>query len=264
MTIKAFKRYETKYFVTPEQYEIICAQLQNYMLYDEFCVNGDSYMIYNLYFDTENDEIIRHSLDKPYYKEKLRLRSYNMHTSGEDMVFLELKKKISGIVAKRRAYMTYSQAMDFIGTGKIPQTDNYQDRQVVAEIEDFLKRNPVSPKVYISYERVAFFDKDNREFRVSFDKNILTRRTKVNLMDGDYGSELLADDRCLMEIKCAGQLPLWLCHTLSEMKIYRTSFSKYGTEYKRYVAYNNNRQYSPVNRRLNVPVYDNQQILITV
>ena len=238
MTIKTFKRYEIKYFVNTEQYHIIQRELENRMTLDTFCKNTGSYMIYNLYFDTDNDEIIRCSLDKPFYKEKLRMRSYTMPTCGDDTVFLELKKKIGGIVAKRRAIMTFSQATKFIETGIVPEMNTYQDRQVLTEIADFLNRYPSKPKVFISYERTAFFDKDNPELRVSFDKNILTRRNDVNLTSGDYGIDLLPNDRILMEIKCDGHIPVWLCRMLSEMKIYKTNFSKYGAEYRNFLSSN--------------------------
>jgi hypothetical protein len=194
-------------------------------------------MIYNLYFDTENDEIIRHSLDKPYYKEKLRMRSYTMPTSGDDTVFLELKKKIGGIVAKRRAIMTYAQATDFLEKGVLPALKTYEDRQVLSEIGCFMRRNPILPKVFISYERVAYFDREDPELRVSFDRNILTRRTDVNLLAGDYGTDLLDSDDILMEIKCSGSIPLWLCRMMSELGIRKITFSKYGTEYKKYSAW---------------------------
>lgn len=238
MTIKSFKRYEIKYFVTYEQFCTIKTELEKHMVLDKNCMTNGSYMIYNLYFDTDNNDIIQRSLDKPYYKEKLRLRSYSIPTNENEKVFLELKKKIGGIVAKRRAVIPYNQALEFVETGIIPEIKNYEDRQVLCEIKDFLERYNAHPKVFISYERVAYFDKNDSEFRVSFDKNILTRRTNVNLLDGDFGTELIDDGLYLMEVKCEGQLPMWLCHLLSEMKIYRTSFSKYGTEYKNYIAAN--------------------------
>lgn len=234
MAIKSFKRYEVKYLVTAQQFELIKSELEKHMILDKHCQETGSYMIYNLYFDTEDDAVIRHSIDKPYYKEKLRLRSYIIPVSDEKPVFLELKKKIGGIVAKRRAIIPYSYALEFVRTGIIPKTNNYQDNQVLCEIKEFLTRNKVTPKVFISYERVAYFGKDDSEFRVSFDRNILTRRTQVELSDGDFGVELLENNRYLMEIKCAGQIPIWLCNLMSEMKIYCISFSKYGTEYKNF------------------------------
>lgn len=233
MVTKTFKRYELKYFVTPAQFEIIRAALDNRMSLDEFCRKDGSYMIYNLYFDTPDDEIIRLSLNRPYYKEKLRLRSYTMPTCGEDTVFLELKKKIGGIVAKRRAIMTFAQATDFLEHGNIPALKTYEDNQVLCEISCFLRRYPVAPKVFISYERIAFADKEDPSLRVSFDFDILTRRSAVSLTAGDWGTELLDSGDILMEIKCGGAIPLWLCRMLSELGIRRTRFSKYGTEYKK-------------------------------
>lgn len=234
MTVKTFKRYEIKYFVTPSQFETLKEKFKEHMQLDGYCKKTGSYMIYNLYFDTENDDIIRRSLDKPYYKEKLRMRSYTMPTSGKDTVFLEIKKKIGGIVAKRRAIMEYAQARAFMENGIMPELKSYEDRQVMDEIAQFLRRYRAKPKVFISYERTAFFDKEDPELRLSFDKNILARRECVSFSDGDYGNEIIEDDRILMEIKCDGHMPLWLTQLLSEMKLYKSNFSKYGTEYKKY------------------------------
>jgi hypothetical protein len=234
MITKTFKRYELKYLVTPAQFEAIRASLVDRMLLDEYCRKKGSYMIYNLYFDTPDDEIIRRSLEKPYYKEKLRLRSYTMPTCGEDTVFLELKKKIGGIVAKRRAIMTFAQATEYLETGAVPELAAYQDNQVMREISCFLRRYAVEPKVFISYERIAYMDGSDPDLRVSFDFNILTRRQDVSLTGGDWGTELLDTDDILMELKCSGSIPLWLCRELSGLGLKRTNFSKYGTEYKKH------------------------------
>ena len=169
------------------------------------------------------------------------MRSYKVPVESNEIVFLELKKKINKIVAKRRATMTYAQAQEFLKTGIIPETDNYKDKQVLCEIKDFLKRYPSKPKVYISYERIAYFDKNDKDFRVSFDRKILTRRTNVHFSDNDYGTPLLTDNRYLMEIKLSNYIPKWLCSILSEQKIYPQGFSKYGTEFKCYLE-NKNRE----------------------
>jgi SPX domain protein involved in polyphosphate accumulation len=235
MFTQTFKRNEVKFIVNKEQFYFLCKELLKRMEYDRFCKNGNPYTIYNVYFDTKNDDLIRKSLEKPYYKEKLRLRSYKMPTEKDDMVFLELKKKIGGVVAKRRAILHYNEAMELIANGKFPNTNSYQDTQVVQEIKKFSSRNEVYPKVYISYERIAFFDKLNSNFRVSFDYNIITRREKVDLKDGDYGNELMDVDTYVMEIKCDSSIPLWLTSILSQLKVYKTGFSKYGTEYKKHI-----------------------------
>jgi len=85
--------------------------------------------------------------------------------------------------------------------------------------------------VYLSYEREAFYGVSDRGFRVTFDDNILARTENLCLSEGSYGVPLLPEGMILMEVKCEGALPLWMAKLLSEEKMYKTSFSKYGTAY---------------------------------
>ena len=93
MSIRTFKRYEDKFVIDTEQFESLKERLKDKMELDAFCKNG-SYSILNIYFDRDDNEVIRRSSEKPYYKEKLRLRSYGVPESEDWPVFLELKKKI--------------------------------------------------------------------------------------------------------------------------------------------------------------------------
>lgn len=238
MAITAFKRYEQKFMLKQSQFDALLPKLLKYMEPDKNCKNGKEYTIYNIYYDTYNNDIIQHSLSKPYYKEKLRLRSYSIPTSFDDEVFLELKRKIGGIVNKRRAVMTLKDAYDLIEYGKHPTSSNFMNEQVVKEIEYFLSCNDVKPTTFISYNRMAFFGKDDKDFRVTFDCNITTRRDDLYLEKGIYGSQLLDEGNHLMEVKISSAVPIWLASILSELEIYKTSFSKYGTEYKQYCLNN--------------------------
>lgn len=234
MAQKVFKRYELKFLINKIQRIRIEEELLNYMELDDYCKINGSYMIYNLYFDTDTDDIIRKSIQKPYYKEKLRLRCYKTPATKDDLIFLELKKKISGVVSKRRVTMTFEDVENFINTGVLLPNLPYMDQQVLKEITDFLTRYPAKTKVYLSYERTAYYGKEDNEFRVTIDKNILTRRARANFVDGDFGIELLDDGKYLMEVKVNGAIPLWLAQLFSELKIYTSGFSKYGEEYKHY------------------------------
>lgn len=233
MSIKTFKRYEEKYIISIEQYEMLIKRLLEYMEFDKHCMNGRNYSIYNIYYDTENSDVINHSISHPYYKEKLRLRSYEIPEGANDKVFIELKKKINGIVSKRRAVLTLEQAYRFLESGVKPVSEGYHNKQVLNEIEYYLKNNPVRPAVYIGYTRTALFGKENKDFRVTFDSKILTRRNSLYLESGYYGDDLLDKDQYLMEVKITGALPIWFIKLLSELSICSTHFSKYGTEYKR-------------------------------
>jgi hypothetical protein len=234
MITKTFKRYENKYRLDQAQFDQLLPLLLNEMKPDAYTAKNSGYSIYNIYYDTPNYDIIRHSLSKPYYKEKLRLRSYSIPTSADDLVFLELKKKIGGVVNKRRATMTLEEATRFIANLEYPKDSNTLNQLVLAEIEFFLKNHPVEPKAYIGYERIAVVGKNDPELRITFDYNLKSRQHSLALTKGDAGQFLIPKDQYLMEIKILGAIPLWLTHTLSELQIFSTSFSKYGKAYQDY------------------------------
>ena len=234
MAIKSFKRYEKKFLLSKEQYDNLIPRLLQYMNPDEHCKSGKNYSIYNIYYDTVNNDVIRHSISKPYYKEKLRLRSYNIPTNPTDKVFLELKKKINGIVNKRRVVLTLEEAYKFLELGEKPNSKDYVNKQVINEIEYYLRTKPVNPTVYIGYTRRAFFSKDDKDFRLTFDSKILTRRDNLTLEAGCFGENILEENQYLMEVKILGAMPLWFTNILTELEIYNTHFSKYGNEYMKY------------------------------
>ena len=145
MSIKTFKRYEKKFLLTKQQYEALIPRLLDNMEPDPHCLDGKNYSIYNIYYDTVNSDVIRHSISKPYYKEELRLRSYRVPKSPKDKVFLELKKKINGIVNKRRVVLTLEEANLFIETVK-ENIDYILDGHGLEVIES--KRNKLSERTY--------------------------------------------------------------------------------------------------------------------
>ncbi len=219
-----FKRYELKYSVTPEQKNRIVSAMAPYMDRDEY---GRS-TVRNLYFDTDTYILIRRSLDRPEYKEKLRIRSYERVGKG-DIVFAELKKKYRSVVYKRRISLPYGEAMDWLtGKGNAPQ------RMQIANEIDYFKSyyKGLHPTVFLSYEREAFYAADGSGFRVTFDDNILVRQDELTLDSDAYGVPILPEGSVLMEIKCSGGIPLWMSEILSRERIYKTSFSKYGTAYR--------------------------------
>lgn len=237
MAKEVFNRYEVKYMLNTEQKETLIAALTEYMDPDQYNSGGKFYTISNIYYDTDDNALIQRSLEKPTYKEKLRLRGYGIPQPG-DIVFLEIKKKYKGVVNKRRTCLELTEAQKYMETGTLPEFQPYMNRQVLKEIDYFTHIYDLKPKLYLAYDRMAFFDKNDPEFRVSFDTNIRTRRYDLRLNAGDYGQQMLKDDVWLMEVKINKNMPLWFARLLQEQKMYNSSFSKYGTEYARMVAAN--------------------------
>ena len=234
MAIEVFNRYEHKYLLDRETYEKVIEVMDAHMELDSHNQNHEPYTIANIYYDTDDDYLIRQSLSKPAYKEKLRLRAYGV-PDASTKVFLEIKRKFNGIVNKRRTKLRLKEAYDFINSGHEPETAKYMNKQVLNEIEYFLHTYNLKPKLYMAYDRIAYFEKGNPDLRISFDRNIRSRRYDVHLEDGDYGEQLLDDGMCVMEVKTALAKPLWLTEMLTELNIKRRSFSKYGTEFKKQV-----------------------------
>ena len=222
-----FKRYELKYLLTTEQKGILLAAMAPYMRLDQY---GRT-TIRNLYYDTSTYLLIRRSIDKPAYKEKLRIRSYS-RASADSAVFAELKKKYDGVVYKRRLSLPNNEAMLWLsGEGR-----RNQHTQIADEIDYFLELyGPLQPTVFLSYEREAYYCKDGGDFRVTFDDTILCRQEDLSLESEIYGTAILPEGMTLMEIKCSGGIPMWMTQVLSKEKIYKTSYSKYGTAYQRLI-----------------------------
>lgn len=224
-TKNVFERYEKKYLLSTNQYQALLPIIEKNMQIDEY----GKYRICNIYYDNESYDIIQHSLQKPDYKEKFRVRSYGRADSGST-VFMELKKKVCGIVYKRRCAVNKELSDEYIAHG-IPKDAG----QVMKEIDWAIEQNNLKPAAYIGYERTAYAGIENKELRVTFDFDIRYRDYDLDLAKGSYGEKVLDDGFVLMEIKIPGAMPLELSHVLSELEIFPTSFSKYGEAYKKFV-----------------------------
>lgn len=233
MEISTFERLERKILINESILQDFMNDLLEYMNPDAYNQGGKPYMICNLYFDNDNDDVIRYSVSKPKFKEKLRLRSYGVPTE-DSKVFIEIKRKLYGVGTKRRAKITLKQINEYLSTGKHPENLPYIDERVLSEIDYFMKVTPVYPKVYISYMRNAFFGKEDSSFRVTLDQDIITRRYDLDLALGRYGDKLLPEGKVLLEIKFSGALPLWFSHLLDKYKISFGTYSKYGQEFLKY------------------------------
>lgn len=219
-----FKRYELKFMLTYAQKQELLRVMEPYMALDQY---GRT-TIQNLYYDTDSYRLVRRSMERPDYKEKLRVRSYGTAKEG-GAVFVELKKKYDRVVYKRRLSLPEHTAMAWLaGDGEAAPAG-----QIAHEIDYFRGfYQGLEPKVFLSYEREAYFERGGGDFRVTFDDNILTRQTALSLKSSAWGTPLLPDGMVLMELKTPGGVPMWMTRFLTEHHIYKTSFSKYGAAYE--------------------------------
>lgn len=226
MDIKVFKRVEKKYLLSEDLYQKLFEKINNYITVDTY----DFSTICNIYFDTDDYLLVNRSIEKPIYKEKVRLRSYGIPKKNSK-VFLEIKKKYKGVVGKRRVSAPLKEFYKYFDTGKYPNVDT----QIMNEIDYCFKFYNLKPKVFLAYDRYSYKGKDDSNFRITFDKNIRSRTDNLYLENGDNGMLLLDKNCYIMEVKTLGAYPLWFAQILSELNIYPTSFSKYGNVYKKQI-----------------------------
>lgn len=218
---KSFKRHEVKYLITINQYINLMNYLSDKVEKDVFYKST----IYNVYYDTDNFELIRKSIEKPIYKEKLRIRSYDK-TTLDSSVYVELKKKYDHIVYKKREKIAYKYDLNN-SFFECAETQIYKEIKYFNDFYDGL-----TPKMFLSYEREAYYFKDDKQIRITFDTNIKYRTENVNLLPSISDIKLLPNNLVLMELKVPFSIPYDLAKYLSSEKIFKTPFSKYGTAYK--------------------------------
>ncbi len=224
-----FNRYEVKYLLSRAQAEELTRVTEEHMRPDRY---GRT-VICSLYYDTDSFRLARRSAEKPVYREKLRLRSYGT-AEADGMVFAELKKKYCSVTYKRRLALTEREASEWLAGGAAPAVRT----QIGEEIEYFRQYyRTLRPRVFLSYEREAFYDPGGSEFRVTFDKNILARTERLSLCEKPGGVPLLDAGSVLMELKTPGALPPWITSFLTGRRIFRTAFSKYGTAYENLILH---------------------------
>lgn len=224
MDIQSFRRIEQKYLLNKDDYSNLIMALKGSIVKNKY---GNS-TILNIYFDTTDFLLARNSIQKPIYKEKVRLRSYNIPKLNDD-VFLEIKKKYDGVVSKSRIKIKLEDMYKYLNNNFEYEKNTLKN----GEIEYTFKKYNLRPAMFVGYERDAYEGVYDKNLRVTFDSNLRYRKEDLKLDLGDCGKKFFDEDIYIMEIKTLDAIPLWFCSILSDLKIYPISFSKYGEIYKR-------------------------------
>lgn len=235
--ISVMKRYELKFHLNKEQVSHFQKAILNNMKIDKYGLTTIS----SLYYDTPNFSLINRSIEKPMYKEKIRLRSYGL-AKKDSPVFLEIKRKNEKIVYKRRIVTKEDNAEQFFNANK-----EFNSSQISRELLAFKEKYGVlEPKYLIIYDRIAYFQ-DDSDVRVTLDMNPRYRVKDLNLHTSTEGIPLLKEGEAILEVKVQHSIPLWLVEILTKEKIYQTSFSKVGTAHKQEMSKKNNKEAALIN-----------------
>ena len=214
--METFRRFEKKYLLNASQYEEVMRKIEPYVKPDKFFAADIS----SIYYDTDRYELIRRSIEKPEYKEKLRIRSYK-DADETDEVFVEFKKKLDGIVYKRRTKAVCKDLLEDI------RHSCFKDDQVGNEIRYALSYyGKLNPKFYIGCTRTSYVARDDENLRITFDRDIRYRTKNLSLRK-DRNDKSVTEDT-VMELKVKDAMPLWLTKILDECEAYPRGFSKVG------------------------------------
>ncbi len=223
-----FERVEKKFRMSEEQYNALLPILEEHCARDGYGTT----IICSVYYDTPDYMLIRKSIERPKFKEKLRVRSYGV-PKDDTKVFVEIKRKLNGVVYKRRISIPCGEVKTLM-SGTAVGSDN---PQIENEILEFVRRYGPEPRVYLSYERFAMYGRDDPSLRVTFDKNLRYRTDDTDIMSGAEGAPVMDDSgSMLMEIKAPSAIPMWLTDEMSRLRIYQAPFSKVGTCFLRHIA----------------------------
>ena len=221
--ISVMKRYELKYILNKEQVAYFQKEIIKHMKIDKYGLTTIS----SIYYDTPSCTLINKSIEKPAYKEKIRLRSYGLAKENSP-VFLEIKRKNEKIVYKRRIVTTEKKADRFFN-----HDEEFDNNQISRELMAFKENYVVlEPKYLIIYDRTAYYQ-ENSDLRITLDMNPRYRIEDLNLHTSTDGIPLLGEGEAILEVKVQHSVPLWLVKILNEGRIYQNSFSKVGTAHKR-------------------------------
>ena len=229
-----FKRIETKYIVSKDKLDKLIQDLKEYLVEDDYPISTIS----NIYFDTEDFDVLLDDDFGAKRKEKVRMRTYLSHPKADSQVFLEIKTKDQeGIGRKYRLLSTPSSIISFITKGHLDVS--ITDTVVIETVKKLQRdyRFAIKPRMYIYYDRYSLKEKksiegyDYNKIRITIDQNLIYRDENVSLFAGNHGAPLLDDSTVIMEIKAPGNKPQWLQDILDKYGLMEHKFSKYSCAY---------------------------------
>ncbi|MBQ9180592.1 polyphosphate polymerase domain-containing protein [Candidatus Saccharibacteria bacterium] len=238
MDEQKFNRVEKKYLLTKQQYKRVLSIVRAHMEKDEYFRSS----VYNLYFDTDNYDLIVQSIDRPLFKKKFRARGYG----GYDKVFLEIKTKLlkeisemedSNLGYKRRILLSHRDFDTFLSDGEAykiiagKENPSQVDLQIAREVDYFKNHFNLKPKIMVRYKRESYAGVNG--LRITFDKDLKYRTSHLSLNDRQEDKNYFKNGKnIIMEVKTHVAMPMWLVYILSKEQIYPERFSKIGKIYE--------------------------------
>ncbi|MBQ6396095.1 polyphosphate polymerase domain-containing protein [Candidatus Saccharibacteria bacterium] len=248
---RTIERTEEKYLISKSTKTNLLKLISKHLEKDQSIKE----QVLRLYFDTKHSDLALRSMERPEFREKIRVRAYNVPKRSSP-VFFEVKSKVDlglkKLGNKRRLVLPLKDFYAFLNKGENLELlaaraseNDPQQLQVARELTYLFSYYQLEPKVIVSADRTAYTEKNNINFRLTFDERLRFRETDLRLEKGSAGEKFFSgpnksEENIVMEVKTMNSMPLWFVSALSELKIYSVRFSKYGKIYQLITERNKN------------------------
>lgn len=221
------KRYELKYRVSESIAHSIGEYIRTFMKHDPYSLvlPNRQYEISSLYFDSNDFDLLQHTLMGRWNRHKLRIRAYN---SQRDWAFLEIKRRSGMSILKSRAKVMRKDVTRILNSFHIPDYCNERQRHIVEQFNYHKNTIQAQGKVIVRYKREAFVMKEAGNLRITFDRDLEYKRATNFNIDLDQAQlEKSPLGFVILEIKFTEHYPSWLTNIIRMFELDHSSMSKY-------------------------------------
>jgi len=233
-----FQRYEIKYWLTEERYFDVRDEIQRYMELDPYCHDRPhhAYPIWSLYLDTFDFATFEERLDGLIFRQKYRLRTYGADKPFEDALtdplFVEIKKKQNKVILKDRSLIKVREALDLLDHASgnpFMQTLPLAQKKTMERFVFFQNHLSLGPQIAVKYEREAYFGENDRNVRVTFDRNLCAKESRAlaEMYTETKNWFHHRNPQIIFEIKVYDAMPQWLVNILRRFQLRSEPISKY-------------------------------------
>lgn len=234
---RLIERYEAKYRIPVHLVEPIRDAALAVCTPDS-ANKGGRYVISSLYLDSPRRRLYHETRYRAARRYKLRVRRY---ADGE-RVFLEVKRRIKGIISKLRVPLPTAAWPGVLFEPQVAAALqlNRKDQTNLDRFVWYALQLGAAPSAVVRYEREAYVSQVERYARVTFDHRLVGQRPNGWRVpaDADDGPWVpvdtprrfsLAHSGVVLELKAETAVPLWMVDIVRRFSLKRSGFSKYAS-----------------------------------
>ncbi len=239
------ERYEKKYLIHVR----LMPQIRKWL--EAFCIpdpnaKGDvpEYITTTMQLDTPMMHLAMAGERKLPNRFKMRIRTYGTDSNPKNAIFVELKRRVNGMVIKSRSRLSRAIWHPRIITNPetAPMLKSAKDNSNFMDFCRLAKTIGARPKMLIRYIRESYFSANDDYARVTFDRRVSYRPHNSWMLPGeevadwkywrpiDTQSGFMIDyPAYILELKAMRDSPTWMLELAERFNLDPVGFCKYAT-----------------------------------